>query len=208
MRASIRAFGPVSLLLTVALTVGLSAPLSAQRLSISPTVGVYIPTTELLNAANGQEFKQEVGIALGGRLGVSFSPRFGIETLVSYVPSKLHFTFDPAQTATKTDANLLFGTARATLHVIPFTKPVWLTLNAGASMIKRGGEAYRNATDKTDIGGVVGTSVGVNLGGLLSFYVAADDYIYGTRIADPTSTTKQTQNDVQIAVGFGLPVGR
>lgn len=42
----------------------------------------------------------------------------------------------------------------------------------------------------------------------MSFYVAADDCIYGTRIADPTATTKQTQNDVQIAVGFGLPIGR
>jgi hypothetical protein len=203
MRARIRSIGPVFLL-----TLGLSAPLSAQRLSLSPTVGVYIPTTELLKAANGEQFKQEVGIALGGRLGVSFSQRFGIETSVSYVPSKLNFTLDQTATATKTDANLLLGTARATLHVIPFTKPVWLTLNAGASLIKRGGEAYKDATDKTDVGGVFGASVGFNLGGMLSFYVAADDYIYGTRIADPTSTTKQTQNDVQIAVGFGLPIGK
>ena len=204
MRARIRSFGPVSLLLTMAL----AAPLSAQRLSISPTVGVYIPTSELLKAANGEEFKQEVGIALGGRLGISFSPRFGIETSVSYVPSKLNFQFDQAGAQTKTDANLLFGTARASLHVIPFTKPVWLTLNGGVSLIKRGGLAYENSVDKTDVGGVVGASVGLNLGGLLSFYVAADDYVYGTRVADPTSTAKQTQNDVQIAFGFGLPIGK
>lgn len=204
MRANIRSFGPIALLFTVAS----AAPASAQRLSLSPTVGVYIPTSELLKASNGEEFKQEVGIALGGRLGVSFSPRFGIETSVSYVPSKLNFQLAQAGASTKTDANLLFGTARATLHVIPFTKPVWLTLNGGASLIKRGGDAYRNAEDKTDIGGVVGASVGLNLGGMLSFYVAADDYIYGTRVADPTSTTKQTQNDVQIALGFGVPIGR
>lgn len=202
MRAHLRSFGPVALLLTAALT----TPAFAQRLSLSPTVGVYIPTTELVKAVNGEEFKQEVGIAIGGRLGVSFSPRFGIETSVSYVPSKLRFTLD--QTATTTDANLLLGTARAALHVIPFTKPVWLTLNAGASLVKRGGEAYANAEDKTDVGGVVGAAVGVNLGGMLSFYVAADDYIYGTRIADPSLTSKQTQNDVQIALGFGLPIGK
>ena len=204
MRASIGSFGTVALLLTAAA----AAPVSAQRLSLSPTVGVYIPTSELLKAANGEQFKQGVGIALGGRLGLSFSPRFGIETSVSYVPSKLNFQLDQAGASTKTDANLLFGTVRATLHVIPFTKPVWLTLNGGASLVKRGGEAYRNAVDKTDVGGVVGASVGLNLGGLLSFYVAADDYIYGTRVADPTSTTKQTQNDVQVALGFGLPIGK
>jgi hypothetical protein len=199
--------GPFLCAVAAGVTVS-ATPASAQRLSLSPTVGVYIPTTELLKAANGEQFKQEVGIALGGRLGLSFSPRFGIETSVSYVPSSLNFTFDSSQAATKTDANLLFGTARVTVHVIPFTKPVWLTLNAGASLVKRGGEAYKTASDKTDIGGVVGASVGVNLGGLLSFYLAADDYIYGTRIADPTSATKQTQNDVQIALGFGLPIGR
>ena len=97
---------------------------------------------------------------------------------------------------------------RATLQVIPLTKPVWLAVNGGASLIKHGGDAYKDVQDKTDVGGVVGASIGVNLGGPLSFYVAADDYIYGTRIADPTATTKQTQNDVQIAVGFGLPIGR
>ena len=204
MRAHLRSIGPASLFLAL----GMAAPLSAQRLSLSPTVGVYIPTTELLKAANGEAFKQEVGLALGGRLGISFSPRFGIETSVSYVPSKLNFTLDQTAAATKTDANLLLGTARATLHVIPFTKPVWLTLNAGASLIKRGGEAYKDATDKRDIGGVFGATVGLNLGGMLSFYVAADDYVYGTRIADPTATTKQTQNDVQIAFGFGLPIGK
>jgi hypothetical protein len=204
MRANLRSFGPIAMLFTAAFTV----PASAQRLSLSPTVGVYIPTSELLKAANGEQFKQEVGIALGGRLGLSFSPRFGIETSVSYVPSKLNFQLDQAGAQTKTDATLLFGSARATLHVIPFTKPVWLTLNGGVSLIKRGGDAYKNAADKTDVGGVVGASVGLNLGGLLSFYVAADDYIYGTRIADPTSTTKQTQNDVQVALGFGVPIGK
>ncbi len=204
MRATFRSFGPISLLLTAAFAV----PASAQRLSLSPTVGVYIPTSELLKAANGDQFKQEVGIALGGRLGVSFSPRFGIETSVSYVPSKLNFQFDQTGAQTKTDANLLFGSLRATLHVIPLTKPVWLTVNGGASLVKHGGDAYKDVQDKTDVGGVVGASIGLNLGGPLSFYVAADDYIYGTRIADPTATTKQTQNDVQIAVGFGLPIGK
>jgi hypothetical protein len=50
--------------------------------------------------------------------------------------------------------------------------------------------------------------VGFRLGHVLSFYVAADDYIYGTRI-DATSleADKQTQNDVQLSFGFGIPLG-
>lgn len=184
-----------------------AAPVQAQRVSLSPTIGVYIPTSELVKAAEGEEFKQEVALSVGGRLGVTLSPRFGIETSVSYVPSNLRFTLD--ETETTTDANLLLGTVRATFHAIPMTSPVWLTLNGGASLIRRGGEAYEAAEDRSDIGGVVGATVGFRLGSMLSFYVAAEDYIYGTRLEDADlDGESRTQNDVQIAVGFGFPVGR
>ena len=133
------------------LTIGLAlciTPAGAQRVSLSPTIGVYIPTSELIKAANGQEFKQEIALAVGGRLGVNFSRRLGVVASVTYVPSSLRFTFN--QNETKTDANLLFGTARATVYVIPTTSPVWLNLNAGASLVKRGGAAYDSLADKQD----------------------------------------------------------
>jgi hypothetical protein len=191
------------------LLAGLAAPgqALAQRVSLSPTIGVYIPTSELVKAASGEEFKQEIGLAVGGRLGLTLSPRFGVETSVSYVPSNLRFTF--AENETTTDASLLFGTARATLHVIPMTQPLWLSLNGGVSLVKRGGEAFEAVEDDTDVGGVVGATVGFRLGSMLSFYVAAEDYIYGTRIEGTgLGEESRTQNDVQIALGFGFPVGR
>jgi hypothetical protein len=185
----------------------LPAAAAAQRVTLSPTIGVYIPTSELVKAANGDEFKQEVGLAVGGRLGLNFSPRFGILTTVTYVPSDLKLNLATGQQV-KDNANLLFGSARATFYALPVTAPVWLSLNGGASYIRRGGDAYQDATDKDDIGGVVGATLGFRLGGLLSFYVAADDYIYGTRIDEATlQTDKKTQNDVQLAVGFGVPLG-
>jgi hypothetical protein len=184
-----------------------ATPLAAQHLSLSPTIGVYIPTSELVKAANGEEFKQEIALAVGGRLGLGLTPRLGIVTSVAYVPSKLHFTLN--QNETKTDANLLFGTARATYQLVPFTSPIWLGLNAGASLIKRGGEAYADLQDKTDVGGVVGATIGFRLGSLLSFYVAADDYIYGSTFAEAgTLEEKKTQNDVQLSLGLGIPLNR
>jgi hypothetical protein len=59
---------------------------------------------------------------------------------------------------------------------------VWLSLNGGVSLVNRGGAAYEESEDKTDVGGVVGATVGFRLGSMLSFYVAAEDYIYGRRI--------------------------
>jgi hypothetical protein len=197
----------------LALAAGLAPATAAvaQKVSLSPTLGVYIPTTELVKAANGEEFKQEVGLAVGGRLGVNFSPRFGILTSVTYVPSDLKLDLASGQQV-KDKANLLFGTARATLYVLPVTAPVWLSLNGGGSYVRRSGAAYEGVSDKDDIGAVAGATLGFRLGGMLSFYVAADDYIYGTRLEasalGPTlGETKKTQNDVQLAVGFGVPLG-
>jgi hypothetical protein len=191
---------------TLLLLLASAAPALAQRLTLSPTIGVYIPTSELVKAANGEEFKQEIALSVGGRLGLNFGPRFGVVTSVAYVPSSLRFTFDDDE-ETKIDANLLFGTARATVYVIPTTSPVWLNINGGASLVKRGGDAYEAAEDKTDVGGVVGATLGFNLGGFLSFYVAAEDYIYGTTFVEAgTLEEKSTQHDVQLALGFGVPL--
>ncbi len=184
----------------------LPAAASAQKLSISPTIGVYIPTTELVKAANGDEFKQEVGLAVGGRLGLTFSPRFGIMATGTYVPSDLKIDLATGEQP-KQKANLFFSSLRATYYVLPLTGPVWLNLSGGGSYVRRSGDAYENATDKDDIGGVVGTAVGFRLGSMLSFYVAADDYIYGTRIDETTlEADKKTQNDVHLSVGFGIPL--
>src|SRR3954471_18329863 len=67
-------------------------PLLAQRISIAPNIGVYIPTTELVKAASGQEFKQEISLTLGGRLGFFFGQRLGFEFTGDYAPSKLKVT--------------------------------------------------------------------------------------------------------------------
>src|ERR687889_2355776 len=61
----------------------------AQGLSFTPNIGVYIPTTELVKAASGQEFKQEVSLTLGGRLGIFFGQRLGFEFTGDYAPSDL-----------------------------------------------------------------------------------------------------------------------
>ena len=194
----------------LALAAAVSHPVAAtaQRVSISPTIGVYIPTTELVKAANGDEFKQEVGLAIGGRIAVTVSPRFGVLTSVTYVPSDLKLDLATGEPV-KRDANLLFGSLRATFYLLPITSPVWFSLNGGGSYIRRSGDAYAGASDKDDIGGVVGATLGFRLGSMLSFYLAADDYIYGTRIDETTlEADKKTQNDVHLQVGFGVPLNR
>ena len=146
---------PMSRAVAVALAVILtpSAAATAQKVSISPTIGVYIPTSELVKAANGDEFKQEVGLAVGGRLAVHVSPRFGILTSVTYVPSDL--TLDLATGEQVRTGQPAVRQRPGDPVRLPITAPVWFSVNGGASYIRRSGDAYAGAADQDDIGGVV-----------------------------------------------------
>jgi hypothetical protein len=182
-----------------------AAPAQAQRVSLAPTFGVYIPTTELVKAINGQSFKQEVGIAVGGRLGIAFSRRFGFQATGSYVPSNLHFAFEG--TTQTIDASLFFGAGKLSFFLLPPTSPVSFQLNGGVALVKRSGTAYSELKDKSSVGGTVGAQLGLRLGPLpLQF--AVDTYLYKQDIDGLTSTTGEqaSQKDVQLSIGFGLPI--
>ena len=108
----------------VALTVMLWCLLAVRataQLSISPTIGVYIPTTELAKAASGQQYKQEISITLGGRVGLNFGQRLGLEGTAVYAPSNLKFS--ATGSSSSTSANILTGSGRAFVELIPRPAP-------------------------------------------------------------------------------------
>ena len=179
--------------------------LLAAQISISPNIGVYIPTAELAKAAAGEEFKQEVSLLVGGRLGIGFSQRLGLTVTADYSPSELRF--NAAGTEERTPGNVLTGSGRLTFNVLPPASPVILMLHGGASMIRRGGEAFEDQLDRTDVGGVAGATLGMRLGGLLSFYVNADDYFYKASFEGGTATDEVTQHDIHLSIGLGVPLG-
>jgi hypothetical protein len=184
---------------------GAAQPLFAQRVSIAPNIGVYIPTTELVKAASGQEFKQEVSITLGGRLGIFFSQRLGLEFTGDYAPSKLKIS---SAGTSKEDANIFTGSGRVTFQVIPFTSPVAFLVTGGVGVVNRSGDFYQDVSHKTDVGGTVGASARFRLGKLLRLQLNAEDYIYKPKADIPgfaASDQKKTQNDIHLTVGVGIP---
>jgi hypothetical protein len=182
-----------------------SPKLLAQQISISPNIGVYIPTAELVKAAGGEEFRQEISLLLGGRLGIGFGQRVGLAFTVDYSPSELRFNAGGPEE--RTPGNVLSGSGRLTLSVLPLASPVVFMLNGGASMVRRSGEAFEDQLDRTSVGGVAGATVGLRLGGLLSFYVHADDFIYNAEFTGPTVTEQVLQHDVHLSFGLGVPIG-
>ena len=183
-------------------------PALAQRVSITPNIGLYVPTTELVKAANGEEFKQEMSITLGGRLGLQLSDRLGLEFTGAYAPSDLKVTATGFADQNE-DANVFTGSGRISFHVIPSTSPISFLVTGGVGVVNRSGAFYADVENKTDIGGTLGATAGFRLGSLLRIQVSAEDYIYKPRAEIPgfgPDDEKKTQNDIHLSFGVGIPL--
>ena len=203
-----RALRPCVVAVALALVPGASIAV-AQGISISPTIGVYVPTEEFYKAATtGTEAdlrKQEVSLALGARLAVR-GKRVGFELAGDYAPSKLKFNLSGQQS--QEDANVITGSARLTVFVIPTTSPVWLAVSGGAGVVKRTGAAYATVEDRTDFAPTAGAQVGFRIGQLVALTVSADGYFYTPDFssgAGTGTTTQIGQKDIHISAGVSIP---
>ena len=190
------------------LALAATQPVAAQKLSFAPSVGLYVPTTELVKAANGQDFKQEISITFGGRMGIELTNRLGLEFTGDYAPGNLKISqagfSDQSQ-----DANIFTGSGRISYQLVPYTSPIAFLVTGGVGVINRSGAFYDGADKKTDIGGTVGASARFRLGSLLRLQVSAEDYLYKPKAEIPgfsPSDETKTQNDIHLSVGVGIPL--
>ena len=183
-------------------------PLTAQRISFAPNIGLYIPTTELVKAASGQDFKQEISFTFGGRMGIELSNRLGLEFTGAYAPGNLKITQSGFSDQSQ-DANVFTGSGRVTLQLLPYTSPIAFLVTGGVGVINRSGAFYDGAEKKTDIGGTVGASARFRIGSLLRLQVSAEDYLYKPKAQIPgfsPSDETKTQNDIHLSFGIGIPL--
>ena len=211
-------------LLAVA-TVLLAAPASAQapslageqsqpvsRFSLSPYFGIVYPTADLLSLGAGttaQDIKLSTAITVGGRLGVMFSSHVGLMADVGYSPGSLEYA--ASQIATNTDITTLTGVGKLVVYVIPADKWVSFSVSGGAGMIqhkfkKGGAAALSGLKDGTNVGGVVGATLGIRLGKIISLTGSVEDYLYNASFDNNGSkTAERKQNDLRFTGGIHLP---
>ena len=194
------------------------ASMAAQKVAIAPTIGIYAPTADLVNAViAGQEvvLKQQVGLALGGRVGIFFNKRLNLALTGTYVPSQTQVTISETGIDQNDQAktNLWFGSARLTFWVLPPASIFSLGLSAGGALVGRGATTFTSdlgqsitSPSTNDFGGVIGATAGINLGGI-GLFIAVDDYIYNPTVFEAQGVKANTQNDIQIQFGLGVPLG-
>ena len=193
----------------LALALAIPASASAQKLSFTPQVGFYVPTDKLVDGITGQPFDAaeiKAGPSFGARLGIWFGDRFGVDVSGNYVPTTFSVQNGGSEIASE-DAKLWNGAAQAVVYVLPRTSPVSLHLNGGMGLVSRGGAAFSEMNDKSDIAGVFGAGAGIRLGGM-QLNIGADLYTYTTNVDEvETGHSSFKQNDIQLKLGLGIPFG-
>ncbi|HEX9563627.1 MAG TPA: hypothetical protein VF981_06640 [Gemmatimonadaceae bacterium] len=191
-------------LLTALLLLATAGPRAdAQRLSLAPEIGFYIPTEKLLDAANGNVGEIEAGPSFGLRLALALGSRLSLSVGGSYVPTT--FAFRPGGgTPESRDARLFNGAAQLVAFLLPPTGLLSVFVNGGAGVVSRGGVAFTDDADRTDVTGVVGGGATLRLGGM-TVTAAADLYSYTAEYAGTTAVSSELrQLDVQLRLGLGL----
>ena len=177
----------------------------AQRLSLAPEIGIYIPTEKLVDATNGTVGEMEAGLSLGARLGLRFGDRIGIHVSGAYVPTT--FALDPAGgEPERHDARLFNGTGQAVVFLLPPQSMLSVFLNGGIGVVSRGGVAFTGAAETTNVTGVAGAGATVRLG-RIALSAGAELFAYKASYeAGGVSSSELSQRDIQIRLGLGFPL--
>ena len=142
---------------------------------------------------------------MGGRLGIGFGQRVGLAFTADYSPSELRFNAGGPEE--RTPGNVLSGSGRLTVSVLPLSSPCSSCSTAVRAWCAGAGKRSRTSWTGPASAAWRARPSGSGLGGLLSFYVHADDFIYNAEYAGPTVTEQVLQHDVHLSFGLGVPLG-
>jgi len=192
--------------LGVLLLAAAGARVEAQRFSIAPEIGFYIPTEKLVDAANGTVGELEAGPSFGLRLGLGLGNRVTLTVGGAYVPTT--FALEPGGgQVEQRDARLFTGAAQLMFFLIPPTSPLSVFINGGVGAVSRGGVAFTAEAEKTDVSGIFGGGALLNLGGF-ALLVGADVFSYTAEYTGTQAVTSEIkQLDVQLRLGLGFGMG-
>ncbi|HUG27469.1 MAG TPA: hypothetical protein VMK53_04165 [Gemmatimonadales bacterium] len=182
----------------------------AQRVSVTPLIGVYAPTENLYESKPGQSsgtetYKLDSGTSYGGAVGLWISPRVGFTLSGTVVPTSLRRARRSG--AELTEAKLTQASMQAVFLLASETAIFVPYINGGFGMVSRGGDAFSASAETSSLTGIFGAGTAVRLG-MLSLSVGAEVIDYSATYDLTGGPARQfTQRDVQFRVGLGTIFG-
>lgn len=207
--------------LTLLLALSPSTLTAQTTVGLSAFGGVYLPTSDLFDGVvpvdtfgpSSLKFKQKTGWTLGARIGVWPSSRIGIEAEVAYVSSDVEGDFIVASggrlipVSGSEPGSIFLGSLNLVYALIrPPLEPLAITVSGGVGIVSRGGDAWKNFEDTSDIAGVLGLGLKYGIAKALWLRFDLRDYISSFEEKNLSAVSLQgggskLQNDLLVVVG-------
>lgn len=160
------------------------------RLTVDAFGGAFIPATDLFNEVfpdvGALSLSQKTAFSVGGRVAVWPSRRIGIEAEGIYAFSDVEVTCVLAGVCADegTAPANVFLTSLSLLYTFidPPLDPVAVFVSAGVGLVARGGDAFTDVDESTDLAGVFGLGLrygiapGVRIRGDVKDYISSFEW--------------------------------
>ena len=193
--------GAIFGLSTVALLCGPSAPLHGQQVQFRQQTRLVLPTR--FSIQNGVlDLQQKIGVSIGARLNLNFSPRLSVTTGVAYVPALATLRAKGRQVALIAGTQLLTAGTRVVYWLVPADRSISWEVHSGVG-IASGGERYRALVDRATFTATVGTAAYWEIGQLVRLSLRVQERLYRAQLGgvEPSAAGKP----FRVALGIGLP---
>jgi hypothetical protein len=186
---------------TGVLLCGQSAPLHGQQVQFRQQTRLVLPTR--FSIQNGVlDLQQKIGVSIGARLNLNFSPRLSVATGVAYVPALATLRAKGRQVALNAGTQILTAGTRVIYWLVPADRGISWEVHGGVG-IGSGGERYRELLDRATFSAMVGTAVYWEIGQLVRLSLRVQERLYRAQLGgvEPSAAGKP----FRVALGIGFP---
>jgi hypothetical protein len=146
--------------------------------------------------------RQKVGVTVGARMTVTFTPRFDVVTGVSYVPGYAVFHGAGNRIDVATSSHLLTGSTGARYWLLPPARKLSWEVHTGFGVVFGGRPAYEDLFESSTLSGVVGTTAAYTIGRIARLQLRVQERLYRVRFGGRDSGGSRPP--LQVSLGLGL----
>jgi hypothetical protein len=176
--------------------------LSAQTVLLRPHAGLNVPTR--ISFRNGSlQVRQKIGVTVGARLTLRFSPRFDVTTGVSYSPGYAVLRGAGEQIEVGAGTHSLSATTGARYWLLRPPRQLSWEVHTGLGVAFGGQPAYADLFESSTVNAVIGTALSYRVGRLVTLKLRVQERLYRVRFGD--HPPGRSRSPLQVAFGFGFP---
>ena len=179
-----------------------TAPLQSQQLSLRPDAALSLPTR--VSIQHGQlHVSQRIGVAVGARLIVSFSPSFDAITGVSYSPGYAMVRGAGSGFSVITGAHVLSAASEARYWLRPLERRLSWEVHTGVGIVFGSEPAYQDLFESSTVSGIVGSTVRYQIGRIVGLRLRIQDRLY--RVGFGNRSAARSSSPLHLTFGLDLP---